>query len=126
VICKPGNPDGRRCESRFRVLERYRRFTLLEVELLTGRTHQIRAHAAYLGFPIAGDHLYNGPKDIRLSALKSNWHGDPYEEQPLLDRVGLHARKISFKHPLGGHDLSFEAEYPKDLRATLAQLARLR
>lgn len=126
VVCRPGQAGARNCESRFRVLERYRSFALVEVRLLTGRTHQIRAHAAELGHPLAGDHLYGGPKDIRLSALKPGWRGDRAEERPLLARVGLHARRIEFAHPGTGQTMNFDAEYPKDLRAALTQLAGLR
>ena len=125
VVCKPGNPQARNCESRFRVIERFRGFCLVEVVLLSGRTHQIRAHAAHLGYPIAGDHLYGGPKEIRLSAIKPKWRGDLYAEKPLLDRVGLHARQLNFGHPSSEVAMEFFAEYPKDIRASLAQLRRL-
>ena len=124
LVARAGDPDARKALSRFTVLERFRSCTLVAVELMTGRTHQIRVHAAHLGHPLIGDHLYGGPKELLLSTIKSGWRGDRYEEKPLIERVALHAFRLHFEHPLEHRILEFTAEYPKDLRASLAQLRR--
>jgi hypothetical protein len=61
-----------------------------------------------------------------LSALKRRWKGDVYEERPLMARTALHAARIAFQHPTGGAMLEIEAPLPRDFRATLAQLRKLR
>ncbi|MDR0853672.1 MAG: RluA family pseudouridine synthase [Clostridiales Family XIII bacterium] len=71
-------------------------FTLLDIKLLTGRTHQIRVHLSHLGYPVLGDTLYGG-------------------ESPLIDRQALHAFSLSFNHPKSGEPVRFWAELPKDM-----------
>jgi RluA family pseudouridine synthase len=124
VVARDTDPEAKRATSRFSVLERFRTCSLVAIELMTGRTHQIRAHAAHLGHPLIGDPLYGGPKSLLLSGFKSGWRGDPHEERPLIDRVALHAWRLHFEHPLEPRMLDFCAEYPKDIRASLAQLRR--
>jgi 23S rRNA pseudouridine1911/1915/1917 synthase len=75
---------------------------LMDAELETGRTHQIRAHAAHLGFPIVGDHRYGGGDDPRANA----------EAPAQLDRLCLHAQRLDFAHPVTGEALHFEADLP--------------
>ena len=75
-------------------------FSLVEVELETGRTHQIRVHLASHGFPIYGDSLYGSKVDFG-------------------DRIFLHARELSFEHPVSGEIVSFYAPIPSDLQAVL-------
>lgn len=79
----------------FKVLERFNRYTLLEVELETGRTHQIRVHMAYIGHPVVGDIVYSNKKSI--FGLKGQL---------------LHAKRLSFYHPRKGDYLEFESELP--------------
>lgn len=118
--------QGKPSATRFRVLERFAGYTLLEALPLTGRTHQIRAHLAALGLPIVADELYEGGAGLFLSAIKPGYRGKGAEERPLLGRVGLHARLLEIEHPLTHQRLRFEAPYPKDLRAALYQLGRRR
>lgn len=80
--------------------------TLLEVYPETGRTHQIRVHLKYLGHPIFADYIYGGRKVSR-------------NDRKILDRVFLHAEKISFRHPKSGELLSFESKLPEQLEAVL-------
>ncbi len=87
----------------------YGDFTLIRAYPLTGRTHQIRVHLKYLGFPIVGDAKYAGRKTARLDG---RW----------CRRQFLHAAKISFYHPVSGKSMSFEAELPEDLREVLNNL----
>lgn len=96
---------GKHALTHFEVLERFGEFTLVNLTLETGRTHQIRVHMAYIGHPVAGDPLY-GPKNV----LKPN-HGQ-----------FLHAEILGFKHPTSQEWLEFEIEPPKLFKATLEKL----
>lgn len=101
-------------------------FSWIEAKPKTGRTHQIRVHLAENGFSIVCDPLYSGnQKPIRLSDFKRNWRGDEFEEQPLLNRLGLHAYKITFTHPETGEKVTFTAPYQKDMDALRKQLAKI-
>lgn len=110
-------PDGRPAITHFRVLERFRAHTYLDVKLDTGRTHQIRLHLAHLKYPIAGDPVYGGrfaqPKGaggrllVTLRAFK---------------RQALHAAALQFDHPRGGKRLRLESPVPADFAGLLAAL----
>jgi len=79
------------------------KFSLLEVRLLTGRTHQIRVHLAHEGYPIVGDDKY----------------GDFALNRELRQRLLLHAAKLSFAHPLTGERLRLESPLPREMKAFL-------
>ncbi|MBU1664938.1 MAG: RluA family pseudouridine synthase, partial [Gammaproteobacteria bacterium] len=96
--------DGQRAHTVFRLQRNYVDFTLLEAELKTGRTHQIRVHLAALGHPIAGDDKYGSPEVNR--ALKKQG----------LRRMFLHAARLEIKHPLTGAALVIEAPLAPDLQ----------
>jgi RluA family pseudouridine synthase len=119
---------GKPAETSFKVLERFgrqaKRYTLVEASPLTGRTHQIRVHLAALGFPVAVDALYGTKTPIMLSDIKRGYRGDPETERPLLDRLGLHAFRLTLQHPKTGETLTFEAPYSRDIAATLNQLRK--
>ncbi len=101
---------GRRAVSRFSVRERFgERFTLVEVGLETGRTHQIRVHFSHIGHPVAGDPEYSRGKSARSLGL---------------DRQFLHARRLAFDHPVTGERLEFESGLPADLLRVLDELRR--
>ncbi len=103
--------EGRHALTRFRVLQRFAASALVEVELLTGRTHQIRAHFADAGFPLLGDKLYGGTRrDARVFA------------RPPIPRQALHAARISFQHPITSGTVACEAPLPEDFRAALRTL----
>jgi len=101
---------GKRASTGLRVLERFDAYTLFEARPASGRTHQIRAHLAALGFPIAADALYGGGE----------------RERPLLARMGLHAYSLRCDHPASGERLSFSAPYPEDLEEVLRKLRQTR
>lgn len=103
---------GRAAETHFRVLRRWRGFTYLEVRITTGRTHQIRVHLASAGHPVVGDRLYGAP--ARILGL------------PPLDRVFLHAHRVSFHSPASGRRVSVEAPLAPELAAFLEALDRER
>jgi 23S rRNA pseudouridine955/2504/2580 synthase len=97
--------DGQSAETVFRLVERNAEFSLLEAELLTGRTHQIRVHLAALKHPVLGDDKYG---DFELNkALRKRG----------LKRMFLHAARLSFAHPLTGAPLALESSLPPDLAA---------
>lgn len=96
--------DGRPAITHFKVLERFTDYTLIECELETGRTHQIRVHLKYIGHPVAGDPLY-GPRNT----LKGNGQF-------------LHAKLLGFKHPRTGEELVFEVDPPQIFQDTLSKL----
>ncbi len=94
---------GQDAETIFRLVERGADMSLLEAELLTGRTHQIRVHLAHLGHPVLGDDKY-GDYELNRGLRKEG-----------LKRMFLHAAKLSFAHPLTGHSLELVAALPADL-----------
>jgi 23S rRNA pseudouridine1911/1915/1917 synthase len=87
----------------FRVVERLRDFSLLKVELVTGRTHQIRVHLAFIQHPVVGDRVYGGKRRNDLG----------------LGRQFLHAWRLGFLHPIDGEPMEFTAKLPADLREAL-------
>ena len=95
---------GKPAVTHFEVLKRFEGFTLIELQLETGRTHQIRVHMQYIGYPVAGDPLY-GPK----KTLKGNGQF-------------LHAKLLGFEHPTTGDSMVFEASLPEIFEKTLATL----
>jgi 23S rRNA pseudouridine1911/1915/1917 synthase len=104
---------GRPAHSRYRVRRRYSRFTLLEVAIKTGRTHQIRVHLAWLKYPVVGDELYGSGRDNNVT--------DPVVRGPVakLGRLFLHAEQLAFNHPRTGERLQFEAPLPEELTGLL-------
>ena len=115
---------GRKAVTDYRVLEKYRGYSLLEVYPRTGRTHQIRVHLASQKLPVACDKLYGREKRIYLSDLR----GQPQDEgeHPLLERQALHASSLSFLHPLTREELCFSAPLHPDMHALLKALERHR
>lgn len=104
--------NGRPAQSDFTVIKRFSRFTLVQVKLRTGRTHQIRVHMASIGFPVAGDLVYNNKQAGSQSWRKK--HG--------LQGQALHAFRLTFKHPKTGNLLEFEANLPEDFQKLLSNL----
>ncbi len=114
--------NGKKSRTKFTVMEKYSRWTLMRCEPLTGRTHQIRIHARHAGVPIVGDELYGG-KPLWLSRLKPNYRLKPgREERPLIARVALHAEQLELKHPATDETLSITASWPKDLTVAVKYL----
>ena len=107
VVTSP-NSDARPAQTAFRALTYYDDFTYVECRPRTGRKHQIRVHMAYIGFPIAGDHIYGRRKD-KLG----------------LARHFLHAAELTFRRPSDGEELHLTTELPEDLAGVLARLSAL-
>jgi 23S rRNA pseudouridine955/2504/2580 synthase len=103
-------PEGKVAHSIVRLVARWQNFSLVEVELKTGRTHQIRVHLAHLGYPLAGDDKYGDfalNKDLQKAGLK---------------RMFLHAAKLALPHPLSNAPLDFAAPLPAELSAFIKRL----
>jgi 23S rRNA pseudouridine1911/1915/1917 synthase len=107
---------GRNALTLYRVRRAFDRFTLLDVELKTGRTHQIRVHLAWLKHPVVGDETYGGGRDntIKDPRLRARIRA--------LKRHFLHAEKLGFKHPQTGEFVKFEAPMPPELEDLLTQI----
>ncbi|MGH9525875.1 MAG: RluA family pseudouridine synthase [Terriglobales bacterium] len=137
----PGRKDVREAHTRYRVLERWGaepgqparpgsrprsdvgarpgnaasaiRYTYLEIEILTGRTHQIRVHMAALGHPIVGDRLYGAPAQLAGPGTLAGRE---------LGRLFLHSALLGFTHPRTGAEMAFQAALPEELEAVLRSL----
>lgn len=103
-------PDGKESASNFTPREKFTQATLVEIHLLTGRTHQARVHAQHIGHPIGGDDKY-GDRDFNLWAKQ---HG--------LERLFLHAERVYFRHPLDGRKMQVAAPLPVELTRVLDSL----
>jgi 23S rRNA pseudouridine1911/1915/1917 synthase len=99
-----GGRGARDARTHFEVVETFPTDTLVEARLETGRTHQIRAHFAAIGHPVAGDSRYG----------HAGRHG--------LERQFLHSAKLGFRHPMSGERMDFESELPEDLASLLESL----
>lgn len=101
-VVSADTPGAKRAVSRYRVVRAGRRYTLVEVVIVTGRKHQVRIHMAGLGCPVIGDEAYRA---------KMNPAG----------RLGLHAHRLAFPHPLTGERVECESPLPRELRNALAR-----
>ena len=108
---------GRNALTLYRVRQGFDRFTLLDVELKTGRTHQIRVHLAWLKHPVVGDETYGGGRDNTIQ--------DPQLRARVrnLKRQFLHAEKLGFTHPVKSEWMKFESPMPEELTELLTRLA---
>ncbi len=95
---------GQHAETHFRVLERFETAAVAEAQPMTGRTHQIRAHARGIGYPLLGDLLYGA------------------EPTGLIDRPALHSYRLKLIHPATGQRVSYTANYPEDFLKALERL----
>ena len=97
--------DGKNAITHFKVLKRYEKYTLLEVKIETGRTHQIRVHLSHIGYPVVGDYTYsNGRNDFNVEGQM------------------LHSKKIKFKHPQTKKEMEIEAKLPEYFENILDEL----
>ena len=114
--------------TRYKVLRRMKNvgkskasFTLVELYPQTGRTHQLRVHMSYCGWPIVGDKMYGGGPIYRSQLM-----GEPYKAvDPLITRQALHAHTIEFHHPRTNKAMKLEAPWPQDFTQTLEELQSL-
>jgi 23S rRNA pseudouridine1911/1915/1917 synthase len=104
---------GRSALSLYRVRERFDRFTLLDVELKSGRTHQIRVHLAWLKHPVVGDEVYGAGRDKTITDAEVR------RAVSKLNRQFLHSAELGFRHPTTGEEMKFKAELPSELSSLL-------
>ena len=100
------NVDGKEAITEYEVIENFNSCTKLKINLITGRTHQIRVHMSYLGYPLVGDQTYG---------INSNKLGDQNSIIKNFPRQALHAQKLKFDHPITGEHISLESKLPKDI-----------
>ena len=97
--------DGKQAVTHFKVIKRYKRYTLLEIKIDTGRTHQIRVHMAKIGYPVVGDMVYsNGKNEFGVEGQM------------------LHAKSLEFSHPITGKKMHLEAPLPEYFTKVLEEL----
>lgn len=97
--------NGKEAVTHFKVLKRFKDCTLLEINIETGRTHQIRVHLSHIGYPIIGDDVYSNGKN--------RWN---------IEGQCLHAKELEFKHPITGKQMHIEAELPEYFKKILEEL----
>lgn len=113
--------DGKPASSFYQVIERFKGFSLVKVLPHTGRTHQIRVHMSHLGFPVIADSVYSRNKGQKYWTLLDKVKASG-REVPLIERHALHAKRITFKHPVTNEDVSFESPLPRDMEQLLEWL----
>ena len=112
------NSQGKEAITHFKVIERFGYVTLLECQLETGRTHQIRAHMKHIGHTLFNDARYGGNKILKGTSFTKY---KQFVENcfALLPRQALHAKTLGFIHPLSGKKMEFDSPIPADLDQTL-------
>lgn len=115
---------GKRSLTRFTLVERFARHSLLRCAPYPDRSHQVRVHLRTLGVPVVGDEAYRG-HPLLLSRLKPDYHLKPGQvENPLLRRAALHCETLAFPHPVSREPLRISAPLPRDMAVGLKYLRR--
>jgi 23S rRNA pseudouridine1911/1915/1917 synthase len=116
------SPSGRTAETAWSVKEQFQGFALLEVDLKTGRTHQIRVHCAALDHPIVGDTVYR-PRKLEKTIARDYRQADKIlQVLKSVKRQMLHAWRLSFRHPHTGKVVSFESPLPEDMASIIQRI----
>ena len=123
IISKKGKPSL----TDYEVLEDYGIYSLVQFDIHSGRTHQIRVHTKSLGHPIICDTVYGDGKPVLLSSFKKKYKLSQHdlEERPIINRVGLHSHSLIFSYQ-HKEKHNIEAPLPKDMKALLQQLKKNR
>jgi len=100
--------NGKEAVTHFKVLKRFQDCTLLEINIETGRTHQIRVHLSHIGYPIIGDEVYSNGKN--------KWN---------IEGQCLHAKSLDFKHPITGKEMHIEAELPNYFKEIIWNISKI-
>ncbi|MFA6618661.1 MAG: RluA family pseudouridine synthase [Candidatus Neomarinimicrobiota bacterium] len=112
---------GKHAETRWEVLETFEFMTLVKVQILTGRTHQIRVHLSDLGHPVIGDEMYGG-KTQKLGGLSPRHRKIAINLLDMIDRQALHCSEMRFKHPINRKPMSVNAPLPEDMQRIVEHL----
>jgi len=111
------NERGRESQTRYQVVQRFGKFCEVQAFPRTGRTHQIRVHMLSIGHPLVCDELYGRRKKLMPADLGQT------SDQPLLERLALHARRLTLKHPMRDEEMTIEAPLPEDLAQALKAMS---
>ncbi len=107
VLKRIVHSDGKWAKTNYRVLEEIGNCSLVELELMSGRTHQIRVHMSYIGHPLVGDFLYGK------------------EEPKLIERFALHSAEMNFTHPISGEEIFLKCDLPEDMYAAMRKISSI-
>jgi 23S rRNA pseudouridine955/2504/2580 synthase/23S rRNA pseudouridine1911/1915/1917 synthase len=118
------HPKGKEALTLFSVEEQFRSCALLNVEIKTGRTHQIRVHFAAVGHPLLVDSIYGQHAAFYLSSIKKKYKQSDPEEKPIISRLTLHAYELELNHPFTGERMKFTSTLPHDMEALLKVLRK--
>ena len=124
-VMRVDRKQGKVSVTEYRVMERFRGHTLLELRPRTGRMHQIRVHLQSVGKPLLSDRVYGDGRQFFLSSVKLGYRSAG-EEKPLLERTALHAFMLSVDHPKTNARSNFSADLPKDMVSVLRYLRKFR
>ena len=111
------SPLGKEAITHYRLLKKYRSHSHIRLKLETGRTHQIRVHMSYIGYPLIGDQLYGGRFRLPKGATE-----DLLQTLKTFMRQALHAKKLELHHPVSGELMSWEVDLPEDMQQLLEVL----
>lgn len=114
----PEEEDGKHAVTHYKVVERFYYVTLVECQLETGRTHQIRVHMKYKGHPLFSDDRYGGDRILK-GTVYSKYKRFVENCFALMPRQALHAKSLGFEHPITGEKMYFEADVPEDFATVL-------
>lgn len=115
---------GRFAHTDYEVIQTWNGYSLIQLQIFTGRTHQIRVHMQYLGHPIVGDPFYGNGTTLLLSSIKKKFKlSEMEEERPLLNRLALHANRLVFTDKQGERT-DIVSDLPKDMNVTVKQLSK--
>jgi 23S rRNA pseudouridine1911/1915/1917 synthase len=122
-VAPPSDKDAKEAITFYEVIKRYGKFTSIRCLPKTGRTHQIRVHLAYTGYPILCDRMYGGRKSISIEELTGKKIINLTEENSngtiALNRQALHAHKLIFDHPITGDKMEITAPIPSDIQTVI-------
>jgi 23S rRNA pseudouridine1911/1915/1917 synthase len=129
AVCAKG--EGKPSQTRFFVRETFDGYTLLELQLLTGRTHQIRVHLSHIGHPIVGDDLYGGRPLVlgdvmRTQDVATQKRGAKSSKVLLLNRQALHSSVLTITHPVSEERIAVHAPAPQDMAKAIGLLRQFR
>ena len=119
----PDGSHGKAAVTHYRLVERLGYISLVECQLETGRTHQIRVHLQHAGHPLFNDETYGGDQILKGTTF-TKYRQFVQNCFQILTRHALHARSLGFKHPATGEELSFDSELPEDMQQVIGKWRR--